>query len=379
MLCGGSAGSLCWFSHAVSSFHEGPARRLEGLGFLPWSNAVHYADEPGRRSAFLDAVAGGMPPGYGVGDAAALHFVGTELAEVVSSRPGARARYVFATAAAARASASSRSATWGDRGPAPTRSRRISARAAQPGTGRVNAASRPGAAVCRARPLRHPGGPCPSRAATIGAGSSRWAAAGFTMQERNAALDRLVLSADRQAGAPDLLSADRQRRRRGSRRPASHERFVGWPCEPSVLSLFHLGPRPARPPRPSARPGRHLRRRRLDAQHARGLARARRRRDDAHGVGTGNRAGGAERRGDVLVRGRDHDERRRAATGRGTRAAGGQPVGPPRRRARAAAGLPAGGRRRGAAARLRGRRRCRAAHARDADQLVRRARARARA
>jgi dipeptidase E len=94
VLCGGSAGSLCWFSHAVSCFHEGPTRELEGLGFLPWSNAVHYTDEPGRQSAFLDAVAGGMPDGYGVGDAAALHFVGTELNEVVSSRPEARAWYV---------------------------------------------------------------------------------------------------------------------------------------------------------------------------------------------------------------------------------------------------------------------------------------------
>jgi hypothetical protein len=44
----------------------------------------------------MSAVAAGMPPGYGVGDAAALHFVGTDLAEAVSSRPGARARYVSA-------------------------------------------------------------------------------------------------------------------------------------------------------------------------------------------------------------------------------------------------------------------------------------------
>jgi hypothetical protein len=44
----------------------------------------------------MEAIAGGMPPGYGVGDAAALHFVGTELSEVVSSRPEARARYVYA-------------------------------------------------------------------------------------------------------------------------------------------------------------------------------------------------------------------------------------------------------------------------------------------
>jgi peptidase E len=94
ILCGGSAGSLCWFSHSVSSFHEGPARRLEGLGFLPYSNAVHYNDEPGRRTAFLEAVGGGMPSGYGVGDGAALHFVDADLVEVVSSRPDARARYV---------------------------------------------------------------------------------------------------------------------------------------------------------------------------------------------------------------------------------------------------------------------------------------------
>lgn len=94
LLCGGSAGSLCWFSHALSGFHEGPARQLDGLGFLPCSNAVHYNNEPGRRSSFMDAVAAGLPAGYGVSDAAALHFVGTELAEVISSRPEARASYV---------------------------------------------------------------------------------------------------------------------------------------------------------------------------------------------------------------------------------------------------------------------------------------------
>jgi dipeptidase E len=94
VLCGGSAGSLCWFAQSVSAFHEGPPTRIDALAFLPWSNAVHYDEETGRRNAFLDAVAEGFPPGFGVGDGAALHFVGTELAEVVSSRPGARAVYV---------------------------------------------------------------------------------------------------------------------------------------------------------------------------------------------------------------------------------------------------------------------------------------------
>ena len=96
VLCGGSAGALCWFSHAVSGFHEGPARRIEGIGLLPWSCAVHYNEEPGRRGSFVQAVADGLPSGYGVGDSAALRFVGTELAEVVTSRPSARAAFVSA-------------------------------------------------------------------------------------------------------------------------------------------------------------------------------------------------------------------------------------------------------------------------------------------
>jgi dipeptidase E len=80
----------------VSGFHEGPPRRLAGLGLLPWSNAVHYTQEPGRKAAFNEAVAAGMAPGYGVGDGAALHFVGTELHEVVGSRADAQAWFVRA-------------------------------------------------------------------------------------------------------------------------------------------------------------------------------------------------------------------------------------------------------------------------------------------
>src|SRR3954447_18697443 len=46
VLCGVSAGSLCWFREGVTGFHGTP-RRYEGLGLLPWSNTVHY--ESGRR------------------------------------------------------------------------------------------------------------------------------------------------------------------------------------------------------------------------------------------------------------------------------------------------------------------------------------------
>jgi dipeptidase E len=101
VLCGLSAGSLCWFSEAITAFHGRP-QRIEGLGLLPWSNCVHYDGEPGRRTAYLEAVLDGMAPGYAAGDGAALHFVGSELAGVVTSRPGAVAYRVDAADGAAR-------------------------------------------------------------------------------------------------------------------------------------------------------------------------------------------------------------------------------------------------------------------------------------
>jgi hypothetical protein len=76
--------------------YHGASRPVEGLGLIPGSNAVHYDKEAHRRPAYHGAVAGGMPGGYAVEDGAALHFVGTSLARVVSSRPASRAYRVDA-------------------------------------------------------------------------------------------------------------------------------------------------------------------------------------------------------------------------------------------------------------------------------------------
>jgi peptidase E len=93
VMAGLSAGSLCWFDHAITAFH-GESKPVKGLGFLPFSNAVHYDDKPERRLAYRLAIADGMPAGYGTGDGAALHFVDDRLARVVTSRPTARAYHV---------------------------------------------------------------------------------------------------------------------------------------------------------------------------------------------------------------------------------------------------------------------------------------------
>jgi peptidase E len=90
VLCGPSAGSLCWFEQALSAFHGAP-RGIRGLGLLPYSNCVHYDAEPARRAEYHRFVGDGMRPGFAVEDGVALHFMGTRLERAVSSRPDGRA------------------------------------------------------------------------------------------------------------------------------------------------------------------------------------------------------------------------------------------------------------------------------------------------
>ena len=85
VLCGPSAGSLCWFDQALSAFHGAP-RPVRGLGLLPYSNCVHYDAEPARRAEYHRAVADGMCGGFAADDGVALHFQGTRLERAVSSR-----------------------------------------------------------------------------------------------------------------------------------------------------------------------------------------------------------------------------------------------------------------------------------------------------
>jgi dipeptidase E len=87
VLCGLSAGSMCWFAHGITT-STGRPEPTPGLGLLDGSNSVHYDGEPHRRLRYLEAVrTGELPGGFGVDDGVALRFEGPRLAEVVSSRP----------------------------------------------------------------------------------------------------------------------------------------------------------------------------------------------------------------------------------------------------------------------------------------------------
>jgi peptidase E len=90
VLCGLSAGAMCWFEHGITTSSGHPATSA-GLGFLRGSNSVHWSSQPGRRRTYLEAIADGLPAGYGVDDGCALVFKGTRLHEAVAARPRAGA------------------------------------------------------------------------------------------------------------------------------------------------------------------------------------------------------------------------------------------------------------------------------------------------
>jgi peptidase E len=92
VLGGVSAGALCWFECGITDSFGPPLATLrDGIGLLRGSFCPHYDSEVGRRPTDQRAVADGLPAGYAAEDAVALHFVGTDLAEIVSARPVARA------------------------------------------------------------------------------------------------------------------------------------------------------------------------------------------------------------------------------------------------------------------------------------------------
>jgi dipeptidase E len=89
VLCGVSAGMICWFAASVTDSFGPLARLDDGLALLPFSACPHYDGEEQRRPTYHALVAAGLPAGYAADDGAALVFEDGALREVVSSRPEA--------------------------------------------------------------------------------------------------------------------------------------------------------------------------------------------------------------------------------------------------------------------------------------------------
>jgi peptidase E len=91
VLCGASAGMICWFEGGVTDSFGPQLAGMECLGFLPGSACPHYDGEEQRRPRYRELVDGGFPEGVAADDGVGIHYVGTEIAEVVTCRPGAAA------------------------------------------------------------------------------------------------------------------------------------------------------------------------------------------------------------------------------------------------------------------------------------------------
>ena len=89
VLSGWSAGMICWFEAGVTdSFGPQLTGMRDGLGLLAGSACPHYDGEEQRRPVYEQLVRDGFPAGIALDDAAGVHYVGTELHEVVATVPG---------------------------------------------------------------------------------------------------------------------------------------------------------------------------------------------------------------------------------------------------------------------------------------------------
>ena len=90
VMSGVSAGSICWHQGGSTDSYGLELRGFtEGLGWLPFSNGVHYDAEEQRRPKMHELIGDGtLGDGYATDDGAGLVYRGTRLAEAVTDREG---------------------------------------------------------------------------------------------------------------------------------------------------------------------------------------------------------------------------------------------------------------------------------------------------
>lgn len=99
VMCGGSAGAICWFEGGVTdSFGDSELHPLMGcLSFLEGSICPHYDGDALRRPAYHDfLLKNQLPAGYAADDQVALHFQDDSLKAAVTSRADGKAYRVHA-------------------------------------------------------------------------------------------------------------------------------------------------------------------------------------------------------------------------------------------------------------------------------------------
>src|SRR6476469_8579718 len=91
VLWGASAGMICWFEQGVTDSFGPQLEGMDCLGWLQGSACPHYDGEELRRPRYRELVDGGLKEGIAADDGVAILYEGTEIAEIVTCRPGTAA------------------------------------------------------------------------------------------------------------------------------------------------------------------------------------------------------------------------------------------------------------------------------------------------
>lgn len=99
ILCGWSAGAICWFEQGVTDSYAGRLESLECLGFLPGSCCPHYNGEADRRPEYHRLLKEDrIQPGIAIDDCVGVHYVDMALKQIVRTDETASAYAVTMTA-----------------------------------------------------------------------------------------------------------------------------------------------------------------------------------------------------------------------------------------------------------------------------------------
>jgi len=92
VLAGVSAGAICWFEQGLTDSFSDGLRPLECLGFLPGSCCPHFDGEAQRRPSYHRLLASGeIAAGVAIEDWTGVHYIGSEIHKVITSKRAARA------------------------------------------------------------------------------------------------------------------------------------------------------------------------------------------------------------------------------------------------------------------------------------------------
>ena len=87
LLCGISAGSICWFEEGLTDSIPNQLNKLDCLGILEGSNCPHFDGEKERQDIYKNKIRSDeMKKGIACDDDVGLHFINNKLEKVISSK-----------------------------------------------------------------------------------------------------------------------------------------------------------------------------------------------------------------------------------------------------------------------------------------------------